>query len=282
MVKAYSILSNTDKDDLKEIMGKNIEAIQKIALSSQYKEQNYSGDIKAGSVEFARFVNANSKNYGEGRKAGKGELLNNKGKVIVNLDQYKEIIEEINKNDIEARGIANIFSGRSKNHRLAVARELDRAFFKEAETAGKAITLKGASLEAKVEELIQTLETLTNEYVDGVDRESMVLFLNPKTYGVLRNYIDTTQNAAVSGAVEEMKLFHGVEVKSNTRQTEDAILMVKGSIAQPLNMYEYDMEKIGLSNDFALTLFFKYGTKALTPDLILKAKVEATASTTGK
>lgn len=281
--KALSILSNTAKDELQEIQGGLVQNIQKLALSQNYKEANYSGNINAGSVEFSRFANAVSKNYGTARTGAKGEQLNNKGKVTVNLNTNKEIVEEVTKFDIDTRGITGLFESRAGNHTLAMIRELDRAFFNEAETAGKAVTLKEKTIEGQVEELIQALEKLENEYVDGVDREQMVLFLNPGLYGKLRNYIDKTQNAVVDGGVEEINLFHGVEVKSNTRQKKDAIVMVKGAIAQPVNVDEYDLERIPLSNDYALELFYKYGTKAITPDLIFVATVaEETASTNGK
>lgn len=281
--KALSILSNTAKDELQEIQGGLIQNIQKLALSQNYKEANYSGDINAGSVEFSRFANAVSKEYGTARTGAKGEKLNNKGKVTANLNTNKEIVEEVTKFDIDTRGIPGLFESRAGNHTLAMIRELDRAFFNEAETAGKAVTLKEKTIEGQVEELIQTLEKVENEFVDGVERDQMVLFLNPGLYGKLRNYIDKTPNAVVDGGVEEINAFHGVEVRSNTRQKKDAIVMVKGAIGQPVNVDEYDLERIPLSNDYALELFYKYGTKAITPDLIFVATVaEETTSTTGK
>ena len=38
-----------------------------------------------------------------------------------------------------------------------------------------------------------------------------------------------------------------------------------------------DPEKIQLSNDYAVRLFYDYGTKALTPDLIFKLQTSTTA-----
>lgn len=281
--KALSILSGQDKDDLQEIQGGMIQNLQRVALSQNYKEKKYSGDINAGSVEFSRFANAKSKKYGTARNGGKGDLLNNKGKVAVNLNTNEEIVEEANKFDVDKKGIPGLFKERSGNHTLSMLRVLDRAFFNEAETAGKAVTLKEKTIEGQVEELIQTLEKLENDFVDGVERDQMVLFLNPGLYGKLRNYIDKTQNAVVDGGVEEINSFHGVEVRSNTRQKKDAIVMVKGAIAQPVSVEDYDLEKIPLSNDYAMELFYKYGTKALTPDLIFVATVaEEKASTNGK
>ena len=45
--------------------------------------------------------------------------------------------------------------------------------------------------------------------------------------------------------------------------------MIRGAVAQPVVVDQYsNPEKIPLSNDFAVSLFYDYGTKALTPDLI--------------
>ena len=97
---ALSVLSNTDKDKLLDIKGGVIENVQKGAISEKIKNKNYSGDIKAGSVTISRFINAISKEYGTARSSKKGTELNNKGKVTVNLDTHKEIVEEINLGDL--------------------------------------------------------------------------------------------------------------------------------------------------------------------------------------
>lgn len=271
---ALSVMSNTDKDKLLELKGGLIESIQKIAKSEGIKNKLYSGDLNAGSVEVSRFINAVAQKYGTAREAGKGTLLNNKGKVTVNLDQHKEIVEEVAKFDVDTIGIPGIVESRKSGHVRRMIADLDKSFFTEAETAGTAVTLTGTTAEDKMEELIQSLETLENEYVDGVDRELMVLSLTPKAYGNLRNYIDKVQNANVETDAEEVEVFHGVKVISNHRQTKDAILMVEGAVAQPFKIYNYELEKINLSNDFALELFYDYGTKAIAPDLIKTAELK--------
>ena len=94
-------------------------------------------------------------------------------------------------------------------------------------------------------------------------------------------------------AGEEFGMYHGVRVYSCTRMpvtTEtveetktkttvtDALLMVRGAVAQPVVVNQYgDPEKIQLSNDYAVSLFYDYGTKALTPDLIFKLQTSTTA-----
>lgn len=272
---AVSILTNADKDKLVDIKGGVIESIQKGAISEKIKNKNYSGDIKAGSVTISRFINALSKDYGTARTAGKGLVLNNKGKTVVNLDQHKEIIEEATLGDLEKFGVDGLLEMRKGNHANQVIVTLDKAFFTEAEAKATEVTLTGANIEDKVEELIQSLETTTNEYVDGVDREMMTLTLTPKVYGMLRNHIDKVSNANVDSGAKEIALFHGVKVESNHRQTAEVIIMVDGAVAQPVNVWDYAAEKIGLSNDYAISLFYDFGTKAVAPDLIKKAKVSA-------
>lgn len=268
---AQSISSGANKDKLKEVLGEIIQNIQKKAISEGIKNKKYSGDIKAGSIKVARFTNVESKDYGTARAASKGTQLDDKGKVTINLDKHKEIVEEFNKNDIETIGYDAIIDNRKSGQANTLIRELDRAFFVEAETAGTDVVVTGVTeLVEKVEMLIQALETTKNEYVDGVNREDMTLTLSPTAYGKLRNYIDKVANASVNSAKEEIEMFHGVIVKSNIRQTAEAILMVNGAIAQPVNIYHYDTDRIPLSNDYAISLFYDFGTKAVTPDLIKK------------
>ena len=106
-------------------------------------------------------------------------------------------------------------------------------------------------------------------------------------------FLDTQSNPHVDTAGEEFGMYHGVRVYSCTRMpvtTEtveetktkttvtDALLMVRGAVAQPVVVNQYgDPEKIQLSNDYAVSLFYDYGTKALTPDLIFKLQTSTTA-----
>ena len=266
---AQSISSGANKDKLKEVLGEIIQNIQKKAISERIK--NKSGDIKAGSIKVARFTNVESKDYGTARAASKGTQFDNKGKVTINLDKHKEIVEEFNKNDIETIGYNAIIDSKKSGQANTLIRELDRAFFAEAETVGTDVVVTSATeLVEKVEMLILALETTKNEYVDGLNREDMTLTLSPTLYGKLRNYIDKIANANVDSAKEEIEMFHGVKVESNMRQTAEAIIMVNGAIAQPVNIYNYGTDRIPLSNDYALTLFYDFGTKAITPDLIKK------------
>ena len=258
----YDSNEDTTKAKLAEISGKLIEGIYATALSSKLKNTDYSGDPTAGSIEVNRFKNAVSKS----------EALRNTGKTTINLDRHKEIIEEVSGADLALFGIEGLADRRADNHRKQMVTELDREFFAEAEAKGTNVVLTGiTAVEDAAEKLIQTIISVKNDWVDGLDKEDVHMSLNPKTYGKLRNYIDKVTVPTVDSGSREINLFHGVEVAENVRQTADIIIMVKGAIAEPLKVSQYKAEKIPLSNDYALELFYDYGLGAVSKDLIFKA-----------
>jgi hypothetical protein len=271
MARTQALSITTDgstKDQLAEIYGQVIDSVQKLAVSMRIKNPNYSGDPTAGSVEIDRFANATSNPYGTARTNGKGDQLKNSGKVTININQDKEIVEEVARKDVKLFGVGAILAKRAANHDLRMVAELDRAYFSELETAGTVVSglLAADPIEDSVETLIQSVETTVNDWVDGVDRTMIVLSVKPAIFGKLRNYLDTV-NDGKSGE-ETLSYFHGVEVISNIRQTKDIIATVYGSAAQPVTVDEYQDEKINLANDHAVELFYSYGTKAVTPDLV--------------
>ena len=259
---------------LAEIYGLVIENVQKSTLSTSLKSQQYTGNPAAGSVEFKRFANSEAKTYGTARTAAKGDKIT-VPPTTVNLSTHKEIVEEVAKFDLDTFGVAGIMQRRADNHVLTMAADLERAFFAEANTSGTAFTPGSGVTEIQdiVESMIQTLEVVKNDYTDGVDRGMMDLVLSPAQYGKLRTFLDTQSNPNVDTAGEEFGMYHGVRVYSCTRLAEkcNGLLMIRGAVAQPVVVDQYsNPEKIPLSNDFAVSLFYDYGTKALTPDLIFK------------
>ena len=267
-IDARSILINdTDKDKLAETYAGVIEAIQKEAVSEQIKNKNYSGEPESGTVEIDRFKNAQIDDLGTARTSQKGKLIKNTGKVTVSVDTDKEIVEEISKKDIKLYGIPGMAERRKQNHIKKMAAYLDKEFFAKAEAEGTAITIPSTitGLDDKLELLIQSIETNVNDWVDGVDRDMIVMSVTPKIYGALKNFINKTTNS-LTGFDENY--FNHVRIYSNHRQTKDAICMIDGALAQLVTTDQYDVEKIPLSNDFALELFFSKGTKAVMPDLV--------------
>lgn len=267
----YDSSDDTTKAKLAELSGKLIEGIFATAISSGIKNTDYSGDPTTGSVEVNRFKNAVSKDYGSARTAGKGEALRNNGKVTVNINQRKEIIEEVNGTDLALFGLAGLAEKRANNHLKQMVAVLDRAFFAEAEAKATNVVLTGiTAVEDVAEKMIQTIISVKNDWVDGVDKEDVVMTLNPKTYGKLRNYFDKVTVPTVNSGTREINMFHGVETIENLRQTADVLIQIKGAIALPVLVKQYDAEKIPLSNDYGLELFYDYGVTVVAKDLIFK------------
>jgi hypothetical protein len=304
--KAISLIqSGSTKVDLAELSGLVISNIQKDTLSQGLKSQAYTGNPASGSVEFKRFKNSASQPYGTARNAGKGDAIT-VPPTTVNLNTHKEIVEEAAKFDLDTFGVGNIMARRADNHVDTVASEFDTAFFAQAKDEGTSYTpASDAGIEDLLEGIIQTLESVKNDYVRGVPRNMIRLVLDPLTYGKARNYLDkSTNNANVDTAAEDFAIFHGVSAEdfaifhgvrvyssinlpvtsettsdSKTKTTTvHAIAMIEGAIAQPAVIYPYkEPEKIPLSNDYGVSMFFDYGTKALTPDLIFWYGTSVTA-----
>ena len=263
--------SNT-RDKLAEIQGFVIDTIQKNAVSEKMKNNEYSGDPAAGSVEIDRFKNAQVDNYGTARAAGAGAKILNTGKVTINIDEDKEIVEEIAKKDVKLYGIASIMDKRKKNQALRMIADLDTRFFAQMVTDGTEITglTTATPLVENLEKIIQSIETTQNDWVDGVDRELIEISVKPAIYGKLLNYIDSVPNP-ISGLKEDV--FHGVKIYSNHLQTKDIICAIHGAVGQPVTIDEYEPEKIQLSNNYDCSLFYSRGTKAVMPDLIRYADI---------
>lgn len=270
--KAISLIqTGATKVDLAELSGLVIGNIQKDTLASGLKSQSYTGNPASGSVEYKRFKNSVSQDYGTARAAGKGSAIT-VPPTTVNLSVHKEIVEETAKFDLDTFGVGNIMARRADNHVDTVAAEFDTAFFQCAVDEGTAFTTEETDIEAIVEAFIQTLETVKNDYVRGVPRNIMRLVCDPSFYGKIRNYLDkNVHNANVDSAAEDFATFHGVRAYSSVfvPSGTNAVIMIDGAIAQPAVIYPYkEPEKIPLSNDYGVSMFYDYGTKALTPDLI--------------
>lgn len=270
------LLESQGKDYLAELYGKVIENVQKTAISSTMKNQDLSGDPEAGSVEAKRFANATSKAYGTARTAGKGDSVVARP-VTIQIDTDKEIVEELEQKDVRLYGVDGVLDRRAANHVLRMVAELDRAFFTCASNAATALNQSGyATVAEELEAIIQECETTQNDFVDGVPRAMMHLVLSPKYYGKIRNDLDRqTNNASVDTAAEEFYVWHGVRTTSCVHLPSglDYMLLVDGAVAQPVMANQYTAEKIQLSEAYGVSLFYHYGTKAVTPDLIFKKGV---------
>lgn len=247
-----------------------IDNITANALSQKLKNTKYSGDPKSGAVEASRFKNANVKDYGTARAAGKADGLQD-AKVTILINKRKEITEEVSKTDLELYGVEGIVENRKTAFSKAIEAHLDREFFAEAVNAASEVVVTGAKNMGDVlEAIIQPIESTKNDFVDGVERELIKVSLNTVAFGKARNFLDTLKTVSTDNGVKEIGYYHGVEIHSTTRQTAAAVAQIDGAIAMPVLIDEYSLEKIPLSNDYSLQLYPTYGVKATTPDLIKK------------
>lgn len=281
--QALSIYQSAEaKAYLRNVIVGIFENIGKSTLAGKLKSKNADLSKAAGSYEFKRFANAISQAYGTARTAGQGQKIV-APPITVNMDVNREIVEELNLFDGQSftQDTFEAFVNRRKNAiELAVQRELDRSFFAKIQEEGtaSAVTVDTtANIIAQLEELFIELETTSNEYVDGVDRELMALILSPRLYGKVKTELNDVYNFA--GTVEEgtFKGINGVATFSSNRLPTgvDFELIVMDSVAQPVIIKDVDVEKIQLSNEYAVETFYRYGTKVLAKELALYGGIKA-------
>lgn len=265
------LLSTTGKDFLAEQYGAVIANVQKNCISQALKNTNLSGTPGAGTYEAKRFENKTSNTYGTARTGGAGQAVKaTPVTVAVNVD--KEIVVEVEQKDITLYGVDNLVEREAASAEKSMTRELEKAFFAEAVNAGTAYTPAQTvtAIEDIIEGLIQSVETVQNDFVDGVERDMIAVVCNPATFGKLRTYVDKVNDGGAQP--EAYALFHGVKVYSSVYLPNgtNAVAMADGSIAQPVLPTIAPAERIQLSNAIAFGLFYSYGTKAVAADLIFK------------
>jgi phosphoheptose isomerase len=262
--------SQTAKDKLKEEYGKVIENVQKRTISALLKNKDLSGDASSGTMEAKRFSNATAEEYGTARSGGKANKIKAKP-VVVALDVNKELIEEVEEKDLRTYGVNGLIERRVSNQGNSINRLLEREFFKEAVKEGTKVTLTATKIEEMFEEAILKVETTKNDFVDGVERDMINVVCSPEYYGKIRTYLDQGNNANVETDIEEFGRYHGVNVFSSVYLPTgvDFVVMAVGSVAQPVITSIYNPTKIELSDATAFGTFLYFGTKAVTPDLII-------------
>jgi len=275
------LLATTGNDYLAEQYGAVIENVQKACISQALKNTNLSGTPGAGTYEAKRFANKTSNSYGTARQGGAGQAVKAKPVTVpVNVD--KEIVVEVETKDVTLYGVDDLIQREATSAQKAMIRELERAFFAEANTAGTAFTPSAGATTAELiaEELIQSVETVQNDYVDGVERDMIAVVCSPAFYGQLRTYFDKVQDGGAHGA--DIATFHGVRIYSSVYlpQGVDSIAMAEGAIAQPVLPTIAPAERIQFSNAIGFGIFYSYGTKAVAEDLVFVYSSGGTTTTT--
>jgi hypothetical protein len=269
---------NGDEALLAEQYGRVVEAIQKRSNVQRVKAQGL-GDASAGSMVFSRFQNASVEDYGTARTALAGDALID-DQVTVNLDEYKEIVEELDKRDVKQHGIPALISRRVTNHALRMQAHLDRAAleaaFDAAANVGNDSDVTADDYLEALENIIVEVETVTNDNVDGVPRDQIVVFLAPSVFGKIRKELDTLPAFNGTTADEVMTAYHGAYVLSEhyLPTGTDFIATTVGNIAQPIYSEGYSGgDRIPLTNAVEISMFFNYGVKILAEDLVFEGEI---------
>lgn len=270
------LLDPSGQMKLAEVYNGVIENLETELVSGLIKNQELSGNPEGGSLEAKRFANAEPQDYGTARTARSGDKV--KGKpVVINIDTDREIVEEVETKDVMLLGVDGFIERRAANHPRQMARELDTAFFSEAVTQAVTFTAPDGvtAIEDIIESAIVTAESTKNAYVDGVPRELLSVTCTPQIYSAMRKFFDVRTNNTTYDASNKKipETYHGVRIMMslNLPTNTDFVVMVDGAVAQPVLLPEsYKTEEIPLSKAIAIELFYSYGTKAVTPDLIWK------------
>lgn len=271
-IESLAVIStNTGMDYLAEEYGKVIDNVQKNTISARLKNTDLSGNPTAGSVEAKRFVNRKSNPYGTARAGGAGQKVKAEP-VTIQINVDRELITEVEEKDVSLYGVDNFINRQATLDEKSMTRELERKFFETAAAAGagNSFTTSETAINKKIEALIQAVERTKNDYVDGVERDMIAVVLNTETYGELRDYLDTTDNANVTTAAGEFGTFHGVPVYSTVYLPDgvNGIAMIMGAVAQPVLTTLDEAGKFDASNAYHFGMFYSFGCKAVMPDLI--------------
>ena len=297
MTDALSIYleNGTTKAYLKNVLAGIFENYQKEALSARFKSKNANLNRAAGSYEFKRFANSTVRDYGTARTAGKGDKII-APPITVNLDKNKEIVEEVNFFDADGsftdEGFKAMVERRKTNFELSVTDFLDLDFFSVAKAGGTAATALGVtdldstkSFKRQIETLIGKFEKTgkngtENKYVRGIDRRYMALILDFSLYGLVKDELNDCRNFSQMISDEKFTGINGVACFSSVNLPDgvDYELMTMDSIAQPVLPSGFEFEKIPLSIEYAMEMFFRYGSKVLAPELVLHGKLAADAA----
>ena len=272
-----------DEALLAEEYGRKVAEYQKMSNVAKVKAAFGSGNPAFGSMVFHRFQNAAVQTEGTARTALAGNAVLD-DQVVVNLSTKKEIVEELHKRDVAQLGFTGLISQRTTNHAARMRADLDRAALAAAKTAagtaGNDADITWANGTTAdyldlLEQTIQKVETVSNDYVDGVDRSQIVVFLRPAIFGKVRKELDTVYVFNGTTEAQEISGYHGAIVVSEHYLPADTDFIVTtiGNIAQPVYSDGYTGgDRVPLSNYVELSMFYTYGTAILAPDLVFEGE----------
>lgn len=266
-------------DNLQEILSGVIENIQTSAVSEALKNKEGSGEPTSGSVEYKRFANANLVDKGTAREAQAGVKVIAKP-VIININDDKEIIEELQLKDVKLYGIDGMAEKRKGNFTKRVIAYLDRKFFATTVTAGTKFK-RGSLTDPKdiLDGMIVSAKSTQSAFIDGIDAEDLAIVLSPTWRKAVKNDLDELPNGTTpsNGAIG---MYDSIIVHETHRLPEgvNAIVTLKGAVAQPYYLSEYGAEKVPFDDAIALETFLYNGSGALSEEAIIYDADESTPS----
>lgn len=260
----------TTKDNLKQVLSGVLENVSAKAVSEQIKAKNGSGTPEGGVIEYKRFVNAELKDKGTARKAGKGDAVKGKPVKVV-IDTDKEIVEELQGKDVKLYGIDGMAERRKVNHQSAIIRYLDREFFAKV-LEGTEVTAKD-NVQDTIDDLLGRARTLKNNFIDGIESDLLVIVINGTYRKAMKKILDELPNGT-DPKEQAIGMYDSVRVYESNRLPTDveAVVMMDGAIAQPYYVSEYSAEKVPFDDAVALEDYLYKGTKALMEDTIFYVK----------
>ncbi len=272
-------LNEEVNDNLQEILSGVIENIQTSAVSEALKNKEGSGEPTSGSVEYKRFANAELVDKGTARTAGAGVKVKAKP-IIININDDKEIIEELQLKDVKLYGIDGMAEKRKGNFIKRVIAYLDRKFFATTVTAGTQFTRGTLTAEKDIlDAMIVEAKSTQSDFIDGIDVEDLAIVLSPAWRKAVKNDLDELPNGT-SPSNGAIGMYDSIIVHETHRLPEgvNAIVTLKGAVAQPYYLSEYAAEKIPFDDAIALETFLYNGSGALSDEAILYDADEATPS----
>lgn len=258
------------QDNLKHVLSGVLENVEARAVSEQIKAKNGSGNPEGGVIEYKRFVNAELKDKGTARTAGKGDPVKAKPVKVV-IDTDKEIVEELQGKDVRLYGIDGMAERRKGNHQSAIIRYLDREFFAKV-SEGTEVTAKD-NVQDTIDDLLERARTLKNDFIDGIESDLLVIVVNSRYRKAMKKILDDLPNGT-DPKKQAIGMYDSVRVYESNRLPTDveAVVMMDGAIAQPYYVSEYSAEKVPFDDAVALEDYLYKGTKALMEDTIFYVK----------
>lgn len=277
-LNVFTDLAQETKDQLNQILAGVVENIQVTAVSEAIKNKNGSGDPEAGTIQYKRFKNAALKAKGTARAAGKGSPLEDTN-ILINLNDDKEIVEELQKKDVKLLGIPALAEKRKANFAKRVAAYLDTKFFATARSAGTAYAGESTAVKDIIDDMIVTAKTTSSDYIDGIDAEDLCIVLDAAYRKEMKNSLDALPNGTAPSN-GRIGMYDSIEVFESNRlpQGVHAFVMLNGAVAEPWYVSEYDAEKIPMDDAIALENFLYSGAGALNPEAIYYAADAATTA----